>query len=56
MSDNGKYQSHYTPSGFPEYKDGLVFTTIIPLATKEITGEVTEKVHAEAGDDFRVKF
>jgi hypothetical protein len=31
--------------GIPEYRDGPVFTTMVPLAPKEVTKEVTVKVH-----------
>jgi hypothetical protein len=46
--------------GIPEYRDGPVFTTMVPLAPKEVTKEVTVKVHIKVGGDFgvncRVKF
>jgi len=52
----GKYLPHYTPCGIPEYRDGPVFTTMVPLAPKEVTKEVTVKVHTEVGGDFGVNF
>ena len=40
MVNIGKYLPFYTPGAVPEYRDGPVFTTIIPLTTEEVTGEV----------------
>ncbi len=56
MMNIGKYLPHYTPGGIPEYRDGPVFTTMVPLAPKEVTKEVTVKVHTEVGGDFGVNF
>jgi len=33
MMNIGKYLPHYTPGGIPEYRDGPVFTTIVPIPT-----------------------
>ncbi|MCK5559573.1 MAG: putative DNA binding domain-containing protein, partial [Thermoplasmata archaeon] len=41
MVNIGKYLPYYTPGAVPEYRDGPVFTTIIPLTTEEVTEEVT---------------
>ena len=40
MMNIGKYLPHYTPSGVPEYSDGSVFTTVIPLPMGGVTGQV----------------
>jgi len=46
MVNIGKYLPHYTSDGVAEYRDGPVFTTIIPFPS----------IKGVAEDDFRVKF
>ncbi|GBE18518.1 divergent AAA domain protein [archaeon BMS3Abin16] len=53
MVNIGKYVPHYSPGRKPEYRDGAVFTTMIPLP---VIKDVAEKVYLETADDFRVKF
>jgi ATP-dependent DNA helicase RecG len=43
MMNIGKYLPHYTPGGIPEYRDGPVFTTIIPIKTNWAADPVTEQ-------------
>ena len=50
MMNIGKYLLHYTPNGIPEYRDGPMSTTIIPLTVKELTKEITKNVHTEVED------
>ena len=56
MMNIGKYLPHYTTGGVPEYMDGPVFTTIIPLAIKEVTGEVEDNFRVKFSENFSVKF
>ena len=51
MMNIGKYLPHYTPGGVPEYRDGSVFTTTIPLATREVSksGPSRDQVGTKSG-------
>ncbi len=44
MMNIGKYLPHYTPGGIPEYTDGPVFTTVIPLPVDTIGRKGPEQV------------
>ncbi|MEA3557709.1 MAG: winged helix-turn-helix transcriptional regulator [Candidatus Thermoplasmatota archaeon] len=51
MSDIREYLPHYISGGVPEYRDGSVFTTIIPLAVREVTepGPSQDQVGTKSG-------
>ena len=40
MMNIGKYLPRYTSGGIPKYMDGPVFTTVIPLPTEVVAGQV----------------
>ena len=56
MMNIGKYLPHYTPGGIPEYRDGPIFTTVIPINSNEGLKKTTKKVQSKNQEDFRVKF
>ncbi|MEA3557706.1 MAG: putative DNA binding domain-containing protein [Candidatus Thermoplasmatota archaeon] len=56
MMNIGKYLPHYTPGGVPEYRDGSVFTTVIPIKPPYESKEITEEVQSKVENNFRVKF
>jgi len=46
----GRYLPLYTPSGRPEYRDGPVFTAIIPLAVSRETSVTGTGIGAESSE------
>ncbi len=62
MINIGTYLPMYSPGQKPKYMDGPVFSTVIPLPTGEVTGEVgtqdrfNENFRVKFRENFRVKF
>ena len=50
MMNIGRYLPLYTPSGRPEYRDGPVFTAIIPLAVSRETSVTGTGIGAESSE------
>lgn len=51
MLNIGKYLPLYSPGSNPEYRDGPVFTTVIPPVTEHVPNKLTPSQH-QVGTKF----